>query len=485
MSLTPSLKLLTLAGLLSLVTAISGCTDSAFESSFVYSQGTLSLMREARDGTKENLGVKRLLDDRFGNPQHLKAWGEMPIDFGGALTTVVEIKELPRGRKVIKLTVEEGQTLPAKAANLKFVTGGFAGAGLHVEEWNSETGEATVTASESLTISASDICAVDGGTVLTAGRMLYMRHCSHCHGTSGDGNGPTARYMTPKPRDYRNGVFKFKSTNDMSKVSRNDLSRIVKYGIPGTYMPSFLLLKDEDHHAIIEYVRFLALRGEYERKLVAELSSDFSENAYKSRINASEKKEDIQKELVEFLAVDLKESAKTLGADLAEIWAAADTEEAAIVPSVARIPDTPESRRRGRELFLSKTLNCADCHGIDGAGNGPQTIAFEKNPLKADELYNEPGLHDDWDNLNQPRNLQLGMYRGGRRPIDLFSRIYGGIKGSRMPSFKTTPHEDIWHIVNYVLSIPFETDPGATGIAPSVAPESSVPPAAVTVPAAN
>lgn len=173
----------------------------------------------------------------------------------------MEIKELPRGRKVIKLTVEEGQTLPAKAANLKFVTGGFAGAGLHVEEWNSETGEATVTASESLTISASDICAVDGGTVLTAGRMLYMRHCSHCHGTSGDGNGPTARYMTPKPRDYRNGVFKFKSTNDMSKVSRNDLSRIVKYGIPGTYMPSFLLLKDEDHHAIIEYVRFLALRG--------------------------------------------------------------------------------------------------------------------------------------------------------------------------------------------------------------------------------
>lgn len=82
MSLTPSLKLLTLAGLLSLVTAISGCTDSAFESSFVYSQGTLSLMREARDGTKENLGVKRLLDDRFGNPQHLKAWGKCRLILG-------------------------------------------------------------------------------------------------------------------------------------------------------------------------------------------------------------------------------------------------------------------------------------------------------------------------------------------------------------------------------------------------------------------
>ena len=74
------------------------------------------------------------------------------------------------------------------------------------------------------------------------------------------------------------------------------------------------------------------------------------------------------------------------------------------------------------------------------------------------------------------------MYRGGRRPIDLFSRIHAGIKGSRMPSFKNTPHEDIWHIVNYVLSIPFESDPGATGIALSAAAESVAAPAAVTAP---
>ena len=153
------------------------------------------------------------------------------------------------------------------------------------------------------------------------------------------------------------------------------------------------------------------------------------------------------------------------------------------MPSVARIPDTPESRRRGRELYLSKTLNCADCHGIDGAGNGPQTIAFEKNPL-TNELYNEPGLHDIWDNLNQPRNLQLGMYRGGRRPIDLFSRIHAGIKGSRMPSFKNTPHEDIWHIVNYVLSVPFEADPGQLD-GPTLQLKQSAAPAAVTAPAAN
>ena len=482
MSLTPSLKPLALTSLLSIACSIGGCSDSAFESSFVYNEGTLSLMREAQDGTKENPGVKALVDEHFGTPQHLKAWGKLPIDFGGMVASVEEVKESERGSKVVKLTVEEGQSLPEKPSSIQFVTGTNTGETVIVSEWNAETNEATLAAAPGNEIAAGDACAVDGGTVLVSGRMLYMRHCSHCHGTSGDGNGPTARYLNPKPRDYRNGIFKFTSTNDASKASRNDLERIVKYGIPGTYMPSFLLMEPEEHHAIIEYVRFLALRGEYEGKLVADLSSGFSQSAYDSRIKSGEKKAELQEELRQFLAEDLKESSVTAGDDLAEAWSMANTEEAAVIPALPRIPDSAESRRRGRELFLGKTLNCADCHGIDGNGDGPQTIAYEKNknPNIQGELYDEPGLHDEWHNLNQPRNLKLGIYRGGRRPIDVFSRIHAGIKGTRMPSFKNTPHEDIWHVVNYVLSIPFESEPGATGIAPT--PESVASPVGVTQP---
>ena len=483
MSLTPSLKPLAFMGFLSIGFSIAGCSDSGFESNFVYSDGTLSLMREAQDGTKESPGVKSLVDARFGNPQHLKAWDKMPVDFGGVIAAIESVKESDRGNKVVTLTVEESFSLPEKVQSIQIITGAGAGQTVAVAEWNIETREATLEASPVNDIVEGAACAIDGGTILTSGRMLYMRHCSHCHGTSGDCNGPTAKYLVPLPRDYRNGVFKFTSTNDMSKVSRDDLQRVIKYGIPGTYMPSFLLMTDEEHHAIGEYVRFLALRGEYERKLVAELSSDFSQAALDSRVKGGEKKSEIVKELAEYLGEDLKDSADTLGDDLAEIWSAADGEEAAVIPSVARVPDTPESRRRGRELYLSKTLNCADCHGIDGAGNGPQTIAFEKNPV-TNELYEEPGLHDIWDNLNQPRNLQLGMYRGGRRPIDLFARVHAGIKGSRMPSFKNTPHEDIWHIVNYVLSVPFEAEPGGTGISPSAA-ESNASTASVAVPVGN
>jgi mono/diheme cytochrome c family protein len=176
----------------------------------------------------------------------------------------------------------------------------------------------------------------------------------------------------------------------------------------------------------------------------------------------------VVKELQEFLGGDMPEIAETAGDELAETWTTAEAEESRVAPSVPRVEDTPESRRKGRDLYLGKALNCANCHGIDGAGNGPQTIAFEKNP-ETDELYGEAGLHDVWGNLNQPRNLHTGIFRGGRRPIDVFNRIYAGIKGSSMPAFKNTPHEDIWHVVNYVLSLQFESETGAAGTAPAEA----------------
>ncbi len=56
---------------------------------------------------------------------------------------------------------------------------------------------------------------------------LYRRHCAHCHGISGDGHGPTAAILDPYPRDYRPGIFKFKSTYSAAAADgrRFDASR--------------------------------------------------------------------------------------------------------------------------------------------------------------------------------------------------------------------------------------------------------------------
>ena len=44
------------------------------------------------------------------------------------------------------------------------------------------------------------------------GYAIYRKNCLHCHGVSGAGDGPTAPFLYPIPRDYRKGIFKFTST---------------------------------------------------------------------------------------------------------------------------------------------------------------------------------------------------------------------------------------------------------------------------------
>src|SRR5262245_32300039 len=56
-------------------------------------------------------------------------------------------------------------------------------------------------------------------------RGLYREHCAHCHGITGDGNGPTAIFLNPYPRDYRPGRYKFKSTPFGQKPTHDDLKK--------------------------------------------------------------------------------------------------------------------------------------------------------------------------------------------------------------------------------------------------------------------
>jgi mono/diheme cytochrome c family protein len=100
---------------------------------------------------------------------------------------------------------------------------------------------------------------------------LYRRHCVHCHGVTGDGAGPTAMFLNPYPRDFRHGAFKFKSTRLGDKPTDDDLRRTLQQGIPGTAMPSFKLLATTEIDALVEYVKYLAIRGETEKSLLTEV----------------------------------------------------------------------------------------------------------------------------------------------------------------------------------------------------------------------
>jgi copper transport protein len=88
------------------------------------------------------------------------------------------------------------------------------------------------------------------------------------------------------------------------------------------------------------------------------------------------------------------------------------------------IRSSPESVARGQNLYRA---NCASCHGISGAGDGP--MAAEMLPGPGDLSVSAPALKDG----------------------ELAYRISAGTVATRMPAFSTTLSEqDRWDLVNYL-----------------------------------
>ena len=98
---------------------------------------------------------------------------------------------------------------------------------------------------------------------------LFAEHCVTCHGVSGGGDGPASLLQNPYPRDFRAGIYKWKSTPGSAKPTRDDLTAILAHGAPGSGMPSFQNLSDEDRQALVDYVIFLSVRGEFERRMIS------------------------------------------------------------------------------------------------------------------------------------------------------------------------------------------------------------------------
>jgi mono/diheme cytochrome c family protein len=178
-----------------------------------------------------------------------------------------------------------------------------------------------------------------------------------------------------------------------------------------------------------------------------------------------------------------------------EAWASPDG--GVVRPKPESIPPDDRTTRQvadsiaaGRALFAGKA-DCLKCHGPTGLGDGGQVDwnDFEK-PSKeflektatliaqAEDLE-ESDSEDDQEKAAalrehiaqreqvqetlfpvrtiEPRNLRAGVYRGGRRPIDLYWRVHQGVNGTPMPGGSASlTEEEIWQIVDYVRSLPYE-----------------------------
>ena len=103
------------------------------------------------------------------------------------------------------------------------------------------------------------------GEARPTGRQVYEADCAICHGSSGDGNGRAAHMFRVRPRDFRRGLFKFRSTPSGSLPTDDDLLRTVTHGIRWTSMIARADLPEADRRAVVQHVKSFSPRFAEER----------------------------------------------------------------------------------------------------------------------------------------------------------------------------------------------------------------------------
>ncbi len=339
------------------------------------------------------------------------------------------------------------------------------------------------------------------GPELIEGRGLYRTHCARCHGITGNGRGETAALVEPYPRDYRPGIFKFKSTARGSMPLKSDLARLIKHGIAGSSMVADYQLPDgtvgqlDDDviNKLVDYVIYLTIRGQVERAMYDEAAMELDLEAGERIINPSLATTDKEKfdEDWELITDSV--------ADAAGAWLDAEDEVVDVeVPENLPIPRTHEeltqmlagdqgeelskSIERGRELFVGTVASCSKCHGATGRGDGQEA---DYDDWTKDWTIRAGLKPDDMKSLTpliargalppktiKPRNFEDGVFRGGESPEDLYRRLNQGIAGTPMPAVTLVEgqleEEDVWHLINFVRSLK-KPAPAPT---PAVTPES-------------
>ncbi len=80
------------------------------------------------------------------------------------------------------------------------------------------------------------------------GKQVYTANCMACHGTQGNGQGPAAMALTPKPSDFTQAAF-------WDGRSDEALANSVKTGKPGTSMAPFPQLTEKDMASLVDYLK--------------------------------------------------------------------------------------------------------------------------------------------------------------------------------------------------------------------------------------
>lgn len=183
---------------------------------------------------------------------------------------------------------------------------------------------------EPQTVSVTQVAMQKSEDWIEFGQEVYERRCAACHGDEGDGNGPAATFMVDnRPRNFTQGVYKFRSTPSDSLPTDGDLMRTLTQGIRGTSMPSWHMLSEKARMAVIQYIKYR-------------------------------------------LSVD-----KT---DPEDPYYLFEEEEPSAPLHIARPPEpTEDLLATGKRIW--EEAQCLECHGVEGAGDGTKSAGLEDDYL--------------------------------------------------------------------------------------------------------
>ena len=96
--------------------------------------------------------------------------------------------------------------------------------------------------------------------ILSFGEAIYQANCAVCHGVNGDGNGAMAAMFRIRPRDFRRGIFKFRSTPTGALPTDDDMVRTVAEGVRWTAMVGRPDLTQRERSAVVQFIKAFSPR---------------------------------------------------------------------------------------------------------------------------------------------------------------------------------------------------------------------------------
>ena len=234
-------------------------------------------------------------------------------------------------------------------------------------------------------------------------------------------------------------------------------------------MPSFVTLSDQELDSLIDYVKYLTIRGQFERYLLSELASLEGASIIDLGLisQSKEGEEPSDDDIAEFEDQMYTFIGEGLQEGIIERWLNPDRKVTKIPPAPAAFDPEHQSHEQfvlnGRELFFSKG-NCMQCHGETAVGDGQQNTYDDWT----DDWFKrvdatDPSTYADYLAAGAlpprpiiPRNLHLPIYRGGSHPNDIYLRLINGIEGTPMPASAAMSPDEIWSVVAYVRSLPYQ-----------------------------